>query len=448
MTLQPKTRYAKTPDGLSIAYQVVGTGPADLLSFGGFGSIEAVWEVGFTARYFEALASFSRLILHDPRGMGLSDPPDGPLTLESWAEDARSVMDAAGSARAVLKGSMQSGAVASLLAAAHPERVTGLVWYLPTPRHAWAPDYPWGQRPEQRTTEDAAVAADWGGDAPVHTYYERDNPSLAADPGLAAQIAKLMRQETSPRMALEVTRLLWEIDVRLVLPTLNVPALVIDRDETVPEEGEYAASLIPGCRRVVLPGRDCLEFLGDWRSVIDAIRDFAGVSPPAPEPDRRLLTVLFTDIVGSTAAACDIGDARWKALLQRHDAATRQALARFGGCEVKTTGDGFLASFERPALAVRCAQAICVAARELGVEMRAGCHTGEVELTHGDLSGVAVHIGARIAALAGPSEVLVSSTVRDLVTGSGLAFEDRGEHVLKGVPDTWRLFRVAPTIDR
>lgn len=440
---RPRTRYARTRDGLSIAYQVLGEGPVDLLLYWGlFGSVEAVWDVECTAQYLAALAGMSRLLLYDSRGTGLSDHPQGPLTLESSVEDALAVMDAVGASRVVLQGSMQRGAAAALMAAQHPDLTESFVWYLPTPRHRWAPDYPWGEKPGRRSLEDAAAEMDWGGEVPVRAYYERDNPSLIGNEALVGQLAGLMRHQTTPKMALEVSRLIWEIDVRPVLPAIRVPTLVIDRDGATPEEGAYTASRIPRARRVVLEGRDCLEFLGDWRSVVGAITQFLGIPERTIRRDRRLSTVLFTDIVESTSRAFDAGDASWLELLERHDTATRRELARFGGVEVKTTGDGFLATFDGPARAVRCAQSVCEAVKTLGLHVRAGCHTGEIETQGADVGGVAVHVGARVAALAGPSEVLVSSTVKDLVAGSGLTFEDRGEHRLKGVPQQVRLYRL------
>jgi class 3 adenylate cyclase len=441
----PQTRYAKSQDGTSIAYQVVGDGPVDLMmTSGALGNVEFLWEIPAVASFLDQFAAISRLINYDRRGTGLSDRPSGSMTMETGLDDMLAVLDAVGSEHAALMGFMDSGAAAALLAAQNPRRISAFVWYLPTPRCASAADYPWGATEEEFLREFKATEDGWGSDTVVTAYFERNNPSLAADFGLAGQLAKAMRLTASPTMALADMRTWYETDVRHVLPSIAVPTLVIDREGTAPEEGAYTASLIPGCKRVILPGADALPFLGDAASVVDAVREFLGVSRPVLELDRILATVLFTDVVGSTDKACEVGDACWKELLVKHNAAVRALLARYRGTEVKMTGDGFLATFDGPARAVRCAQGICEAVRPLGLEVRAGCHTGEIELMGDDVGGIAVHIGARVGALAGPSEVLVSSTVKDLVAGSGLAFTDRGERELKGVPGTWRLYAVEP----
>ncbi len=436
-----QTRYARSQDGTSIAYQVVGDGPVDLMTTSGaLGNVEFLWEIPAVAGFLDQFAAISRLINYDRRGTGLSDRPSRSMTMETGLDDMLAVLDAVKSERAALLGFMDSGATAALLAAQNPKRISALVWYLPTPRCAWAADYPWGATEAEFLRELRVTEEGWGSDAAVTAYFERDNPSLATDPELARQLAKAMRLTSSPAVALEAMQTWYETDVRHVLPSIAVPALVIDRDGTIPEEGEYSASLIPGCKRVVLPGADALPFLGDTAAVVNAVREFLGVSRPVLELDRMLATVLFTDVVGSTDKACEVGDACWKELLAKHNLAVRGQLARYRGVEVKTTGDGFLATFDGPARAVKCAQAICEAVRPLGLEVRTGCHTGEIELMGNDVGGVAVHIGARVGAIAGPSEVLVSSTVKDLVAGSGLAFSDRGKHELKGVPGSWHLY--------
>jgi class 3 adenylate cyclase/pimeloyl-ACP methyl ester carboxylesterase len=436
-----QTRYARSRDGTSIAYQAVGSGAVDLmLTPSTLGNVELLWEIPVVADFLDQLASLSRLLIYDRRGTGLSDRPSGETTMEAELDDMLAVLDAVDSAHPVLMGCMNNGAPAALLAAQNPKRVSALVWYAPTPRCAWAADYPWGATKEQYLRELRAAEDSWGQDAVANAYFERDNPSLAADPGLAKQLTKAMRLTASPAVAQETTRTWYQTDVRHVLPSIAVPTLLIDRAGAAPEEGEYTASLIPGCKRVVLPGVDALPFLGDAASIVNAIREFLGVERPVRDLDRILATVLFTDVVGSTNKACEIGDACWAELLAKHNAAVRVLLARYRGIEVKTTGDGFLATFDGPARAVRCALGICEAVMPLGLELRAGCHTGEIELLGTDVGGIAVHIGARVSALAGPSEVLVSSTVKDLVAGSGLAFTDRGEHELKGVPGNWRLY--------
>ena len=442
-----QTRYARSQDGTSIAYQAVGDGPVDLMmTTGALGNVELLWEVPAMADFLDQFAAISRLVIYDRRGTGLSDRPSESTTMEAGLDDMLAVLDAVESEHAGLMGFMDSGASAALLAAQHPGRISAFVWYLPTPRCAVAADYPWGATQEDFLRQLTATEDSWGSDAAVTAYFERENPSLTADPALATQLAKALRLTASPATALTDMRIWYETDVRHVLPSIAVPTLVIDRDGMIPEEGEYTASLIPGCKRVVLPGADALPFLGDTAAVVNAVREFLGVARPVPELDRVLATVLFTDVVGSTDKACEVGDARWKELLTKHNLAVRGQLARYRGVEVKTTGDGFLATFDGPARAVKCAQAICEAVKPLGLEVRAGCHTGEIELLDADVGGIAVHIGARVAALAGPSEVLVSSTVKDLVAGSGLSFRDRGEHELKGVPGSWRLYAVEPAV--
>jgi class 3 adenylate cyclase len=436
-----KTRYVKTRDGTHLAYQVVGDGPVDIaVVWNILGNVEAMWQVPAIADFAGSLASFSRLIVHDYRGTGLSDRGSEHLTIESRLDDLIEVLTAAGSTKCALLGMINGGAIAALFAAEHPEFVSAFVWYGATPRTAWADDYPWGVTKEEYLRELRAAEEDWGSEEVVRAYFEADNPSLTTDAELAAQLGRLLRQGLSPAIALDLERQWFDIDVRHVLPSIKVPTLLIDREWETVGEGAYTASLIPDCKRVVLPGTDTLPFLGDSASVADAIREFLGVARSASNLDRVLTTVLFTDIVGSTDKACAIGDSSWRELLGRHDQVVRAMLARFRGTEVKTTGDGFLARFDGPARATECARAICEAVKPLNIEVRAGCHTGEVELMGMDVGGISVHIGARIAALAEPSEVLVSSTVKDLVAGSGLAFVDRGEHELRGVPGTWRLY--------
>jgi class 3 adenylate cyclase len=439
----PRTRYARASDGTSIAYQVVGEGPVDLTFATYLANLDTLWELPPAAEFLGKLATFSRLILHDQRGTGLSDRAAEGLTIETRGDDLLSALDAADSSRTVLVGSMNGGVATAMLAAAHPERTSAFVWYAPTPRGAWAPDYPWGETEEEFLRDAEVVEAQWGTEECARVYFERENPSITETPTVVKWLAKMLRQQVTPGAALASERIWYETDVRHVLPSIMVPTLVIDRDGVTPEEGEYTASLIPGCRRIVVRGDDAIYFLGDQDAIVDAIRDFVGAPSPAPYLDRVLATVLFTDIVGSTQKAADLGDAAWKELVERHDATVRGLLKRYRGTEVKTMGDGFLATFDGPARAVKCAQGICEAVKPLGIEVRAGCHTGEIELVGADVGGIAVHIGARVGALAGPSEVLVSSTVKDLVAGSGLVFEDRGEHRLKGVPDPWHLYAVA-----
>ena len=442
----PETRWAKATDGACIAYQVVGEGPVDLTFATYLANLDTLWELPPLADFLRKLAAFSRLILHDERGTGLSDRAAESLTIETRGDDLLSVLDAADSSRTVLAASMKGGVAAAMLAAAHPERTSAFVWYCPKPRSAWATDYPWGETEEEFRDDVRVIDESWGTEAGARAYFERDNPSLRDDPTCVKWLAKMHRQMVTPGTALASERIWYETDIRHVLPSIVVPTLVIDRDGVMPEKGEYTASLIPGSERVVVHGDDAIYFLGDQDAIVDAIRVFVGAPSPAPDLDRVLATVLFTDIVGSTDKACKVGDACWTVLLEKHNTTVRAFIARYRGNEVKMTGDGFLATFDGPARAVKCAQAICEAVKPLGLEVRAGCHTGEIELMGADVGGIAVHIGARVGALAGPSEVLVSSTVKDLVAGSGLVFEDRGQHTLKGVPDEWRLYAVTSTV--
>jgi class 3 adenylate cyclase len=437
-----ETRYTKTADGTHIAYQIVGDGRVDLVYMAPwFSHIEIQWEGPPYAKFLNQLASFSRLILFDRRGSGLSDPvpADRPPDLETRMDDARSVMDAVGSDRAVVYGSSESGAMAALFAATHPDRTIALVIHGAEVRPAWAPDWPWGQTLEEHEAAVDEIERTWGTEEFVRNQW----PNLAADPELLRWTARESRMAMSPGAAAVYERMYWAIDVRSVLPTIHVPSLILHRVEDEPEQNGYFAEHIPGAEFIQLPGRDHTPFLGDQDSVTREIERFVrSVRDDEARLDRVLATVLFTDIVDSTAQAAAIGDHGWRQVRERHDAVVRGAIARFRGEEIKTMGDGFLATFDGPARGVRCAEMIVDAVRPLGIEIRAGVHTGEVALEGDDVSGLGVAIGARVGALAGPSEVLVSSTVKDLTAGSGLTFEDAGDHQLKGVPDRWHLYRV------
>jgi pimeloyl-ACP methyl ester carboxylesterase len=441
--MPPETSYAKSGD-VHIAYQVLGGGPLDLVYVPGWTShVEYLWESPTTGRALRRLASFSRLILFDKRGTGMSDRvPEAALpTLEQRMDDVRAVMDAVGSERAAVFGASEGGPLSLLFSATYPERTTALILYGSFPVRKASPDYPWGLTPEQRTEFVEAVEREWGKGADSAVR----NPSV--DERFAEWFATLCRMSASPGAALTLLRMNFEIDVRAILPAIRVPTLILHRVGDLRVNvgnSRYLAEHIPGAKYVELPGSDHYMWVGDDDPVTDEIEEFLTGARHAAEPDRVLATVLFTDIVGSTERAAVLGDRRWRELLDDHDAAVRRALARFRGREVKTTGDGFLATFDGPARAVRCASAVVEAVRALGLDVRAGVHTGEVELMGDDVGGIAVHIGARVAAEAGAGEVLVSSTVRDLVAGSGLAFEDRGARTLKGVPGEWRLLAVAP----
>jgi pimeloyl-ACP methyl ester carboxylesterase len=442
----PTTQYAKSGDA-SIAYQVVGDGPVDLVLVLGFAThLEIQWESAPFAHFFERISSFSRLIIFDKRGTGLSDPVTEAPTLEQRIDDVRAVMDAAGVERAALFGVSEGGPMSVLFAATHPERVSALVLYGAMGRTTEAPDYPWAS-PAEALRESTAelIAPDWGQRA--EGMVELFAPSFADDPEAVEFTARMERSAASPAMVQKIFEMFLDIDVRAILPTIRVPTLVLHRhgDRVVNRRaGEHLAGQIPDARYVELPGIDHLPWAGDAEAVLGEIEEFLTGTRSVPEPDRVLATVMFTDIVGSTERAAELGDARWRELLSAHQAAVRRELQRFRGREVKTLGDGHLATFDGPARAIRCGQAIAEGAHSAGLDVRIGLHSGEVELMGDDVGGIAVHIAARVGALAAAGEVLVSSTVKDLVAGSGIAFVDRGTRQLKGISDEWRLFAAAP----
>ena len=438
----PTTQYAKS-DGLNIAYQVIGDGPFDLLYAPGFIShLEAAWEVPYLAGLFERLGSFARLISFDKRGTGLSDRPGGWPTFEERMDDIRAVLDATGSERAALFGISEGGPMCMLFAATYPERVTSLGLYGCAPRFRQAPDWPWAASPDVQASFLDRVAEDWGHGKVLQAFVD----GLVNDPREQACIGRYECYAASPGAARAMLEMNFEIDVRAVLPAIRVPTLVIHRvgDPLAPiGAGRYLAEHIPDAQ--------LLELLGDCHlsarpregeEVIGAVEEFFTGRRRDYEVDRVLATVLFTDIVGSTERASELGDRRWRELLDAHDRSVRREITRFRGREIKTTGDGFLSAFDGPARAIRCARAVTLAAEELGLGVRSGLHTGECEVRDDDLAGLAVHIGARVAAQARPGDVLVSGTVKDLVVGAGIEFEDRGEHQLKGVPGSWKLFAV------
>jgi pimeloyl-ACP methyl ester carboxylesterase len=437
----PETRYAKSGD-INIAYQVVGDGPRDLVLVPGWVSnIEVFWEESGLARFLRRLASFSRLILFDKRGTGLSDRVADMPTLETRMDDVRAVMDAVGSERAALLGYSEGGVMCALFAATYPARTSALIMIGGYARRSWTPDYPWAPKPEEHQAFLDKCQKEWGG--PVGL--EIRAPSVAHDERFRQWWARLLRMGASPGASLALLRMNAEVDIRHVLPTIRVPTLVLHSvgDQALDVGGgRYLAERIPGAKYIELPGSDHLPWLSDADSILGEVEEFLTGVRHGPEPDRVLATVMFTDIVGATERAAALGDRRWRDLLDSHHALVRRELARFRGHEVDTAGDGFLATFDGPARAIRCACAISGGAPQLGLEIRAGLHTGECELIGDKVGGIAVHIGARVAASASPGEVLVSSTVKDLVAGSGLRFADRGVHTLKGVPGEWRLFAV------
>ena len=440
MPFAPETRYTKSGD-VNIAYQIAGDGPFDLVYVPGWVSnIAVMWEEPAHAHLLRRLASFSRLILFDKRGTGLSDPVpvDRLPTLEQRMDDVRAVMDAAGSERAALFGSSEGGLMSVLFAATYPERTRALVALAIYAKRLWSPDYPWAPTPEARAAEIADIERTWGGDMDI------SNLAPSADEAFKQRAVAYLRRSTSLGAAVALLRMNSQIDVRDVLPTIRVPTLVLqrvgDRDVNV-EEGRWIANQIPNAKYVELPGDEHLIWAGDVDVVVDEVEEFLTGERPLPEANRVLSTVLFTDVVDSTARAAELGDRRWRELIGEHHARVRRQLERFQGREIDTAGDGFFATFDGPARGVRAAWTIRETVRELGIEIRAGLHTGECELMADKVGGIAVHTGARVASAAGAGEVLVSSTVRDLVAGSGIEFEDRGEHELKGV-GSWRLYSV------
>lgn len=433
--LPPETKYARAGD-VSIAYQAFGSGRPDLVLLSTFwNQIEHHWELPSFARALERLASFARVVMLDKRGSGLSDRVGGTPSAEERMDDIRAVMEAVGSRRAALLGASEGGTLSALFAATYPDQVEALIIYGSTAR--WAD---WLTEPTFDLMNDYFENA-WGsGD-----YAAVIAPTLSEDEDFHRWFARLERLTATPGAARELMRWNAEIDVRAALPAITAPTLVLHRsyDMAAPiEGGRYLAEHIPGARFVELPGDEHYPFVGDVDRVVDEIEEFLTGEPSRRAIDRALATVLFTDIVHSTERAASLGDRRWHELLERHDSAVRRELQRFGGREVKRTGDGFLATFDGPARGVRCAAAIRDALNQLGLEVRSGLHTGECELFDDDIGGIAVHIAARVNALAGAGEVLVSGTVKDLVVGSEIQFTPQGETPLKGIPGRWPLFTV------
>jgi pimeloyl-ACP methyl ester carboxylesterase len=438
--MQPETRYAKSGD-LNIAYQVVGDGPFDLVYVPGWiSNIELMWEDPDQAHLLRRLASFSRLILFDKRGTGLSDPVplDRLPTLEERMDDVRAVMDAAGSDSAALFGFSEGGLMSVLFTATYPERTPALVVYGIFAKRIWSADYPWAPTPEARRREFEALERNWA------TRMDLDQLVPSADEAFKRRLATYFRRSASPGAAVALLRMNTEIDVRDVLPSIQVPTLVLHRTDDLDvkvEEGRWIAEQIPGAKYVELPGDEHTVWAGDVDALVDEVEEFLTGVRRGPEPERVLSTVLFTDIVGSTERAAQLGDRGWSGLVEQHHARVRRELEQWRGREVDTAGDGFLAAFDGPGRGIRAGCAIRDSVRPLGLEIRAGLHTGECQVAGDKVRGIAVHTGARIAAVAAAGEVLVSSTVKDLVAGSGIVFEDRGLRELKGVGE-WRLYAV------
>lgn len=445
----PEVRYARSGD-INIAYSVAGDGPFDLVFVSGWvlSVLESAWD-GPAAETLSRLASFSRLILFDKRGTGLSDRATGIPDLETRMDDIRAVMDGANSKRAAILGVSEGGPMTLLFAATYPERTAAAILYGTGPSYRRADDYPWGYSPEQWAERIKRVTDKVGTREWLDERLETFAPSFAHDEGTKRWWRRWVLSSASPGAVLALARMNIGIDVRHALPAIRVPTLVLhpvgDQVFTI-EEGRYMAERIPGAEMVELPGEDHAWWFRPQEIGREVERFLRGIWDRGEwdivESDRILATVLFTDIVSSTARLAELGDRRWRELLEQHHALVRRQLVRFSGREIDTAGDGFFASFDGPARAIRCACAIMAAVRELGLDVRAGLHTGECELLDGKVGGIAVHIGARVAAEAAPGEVLVSSTVKDLVAGSGIQFRERGTAELKGIPGEWRLYSV------
>ncbi len=443
MVSRPKTEYAKSGQ-VHIAYQVVGDGPIDLVLVSGWVSnVELAWENAQYARCLRRLASFSRLIRFDKRGTGLSDRvseselPD----LEHRMDDVRAVMDAAGSHRAALMGISEGGSMSLLFAATYPERTVALITFDVFAKRVWSPDYPWAPTPEQRQRWLESIEQDWGGIVDLEVLA----PSVADDPQFTEWWSAYLRQSASPAAALALGKMNTHVDVRDVLSSIRVPTLVLhrigDREANI-EEARYISSRIPGARLVELPGNDHLPWVGDSSALLDEVEEFLTGTRPAYRGNRVLATILFTDIVSSTKHATDLGDQKWHSLLERHNALVRAEISRFDGREIETAGDSFLATFDGPARAIRCACAIRDAVKQLGIEIRAALHTGEIELMGEKVCGIGVHIASRVLDKTSANEVLVSRTVKDLIAGSGITLKEKGVYQLKGIAEEWRLFTV------
>ena len=439
--LNPKVRYTKSGN-VNIAYQVVGDGPLDLVLVPGWVSnIEVFWEEPSYARFLNRLASFSRLMLFDKRGTGLSDRVTDTPTLEERMDDVRAVMDAVGSEKAALLGYSEGGPMCVLFSTTYPERTISIIMIGSYARRLWAPDYPDGADPDRYEVYLESIEREWGGPVGIDTRA----PTLEHDERFRAWWARMLRQGATPATAQALTRMNSEIDVRNILPSIRVPTLILHAtgDRTLPISGSrYMAERIPNAKFVELPTKDHLPWVGCPDMVVSEVEEFLTGVRHTPEIDRIVCTIMFTDIVESTRLAAEMGDLRWRDLLEAHHAAVRRELSVYRGKEIKTTGDGFHATFDGPARAIQCASAVLNAVGELGLGVRIGLHTGECQVKGDSLEGLAIHIAARVSGTAKAGEIVVSSTVKDLVAGSGISFVDAGAHELKGVPDEWQLFSV------
>jgi pimeloyl-ACP methyl ester carboxylesterase len=437
----PETKYAKSGD-VNIAYQVVGGGSVDLVIVPGWlSNIEAFWDEPSFVRFLQRLASFSRVILFDKRGTGLSDRVTDTPTLEERMDDVRAVMDNVGSERAAVLGYSEGGPMCALFSATYPERALSLIMIGSYARRTRTEDYPWGVEEAKLEEHLESIRRDWGG--PVGLI-ERA-PSVANDDRFRRWWARFLRMSASPATAIALTRANGEIDVRHILPTIRVPTLIIHAkgDRAIKfEQGQHLAEQIPGAKLVSLPTEDHIPWIGCPELILDEVEEFLTGIRTRSDMNRVLYTVMFTDIVGSTKLASRMGDQRWRDLLDAHHMAVRRELSVFRGQEIDTAGDGFHATFDGPARAIHCARAIRDSVQDLGLPVRIGVHIGECEVKGERLSGIAIHVGARIVAKADADQIVVSQTVKDLVAGSGIEFKDYGVHMLKGVPDEWHLYAV------
>jgi class 3 adenylate cyclase len=439
----PETKYAKSGD-INIAYQSLGKGALDLICvLGWVSNVEYVWEEPTISSFLNRLATFSRLIIFDKRGTGISDRVSQMPTLEQRMDDVRAVMDASGSQKASLLGISEGGSMCALFAATYPERTSGLILCGSFAKRIWDPEYPWAPTPEERKKFFDTIREGWGGVVDIDTIA----PSMSNDERFKTWWATYLRRSASPGDALAFAKMNTEIDIRNILSSIHVPALVLhrkgDKDANI-EEARYMARKIPGAKLVEFEGIDHLPWVGESHLMLDEIELFLTGALNETATERILTTVLFTDVVGSTQKALELGDTRWHHLLESHNALVRKELLRYRGREIKTTGDGFFATFDGPARAIKCACAISDGVRQLGIEVRSGLHTGECEILGEDLGGIAVHTGARVMGHASAGEVLVSSTVKNLVAGSGIQFQSKGKYMLKGVPGEWELYTVLP----
>lgn len=438
-----KTQYARSGD-VHIAYQVHGQGPLDIVYVPGWVShVELAWEEPTLAQFLNRLASFARLITFDKRGTGLSDrvPDDRLPTPEERMDDICVVMDAVGSKRAAFFGFSEGGGICALFAATYPERTAALALFGTFAKRIWSPEYPWAPTPEERQREYEHIEREWGNLMDLSHYI----PSKMNDQAFVERLATYFRRSASPGAAVALLKMNTQLDITRILPTIHVPTLVMHRTEDLDvsiEEGRWMAEHIPGAKFVEFPGADHLPWVGEQDGILDQTQEFLTGSLPEPDATRILATILFTDIVESTRHAHQLGDKAWKSVLEKHDRLCGSCIERFHGRLIKRTGDGIHATFDGPGRAISCARGILDGARDLGVDIRAGLHTGECEIRGEETEGIAVHLAARVAALADSSEVLVSRTVRDLVAGSGLEFTDRGMHQMRGFPEAWQVFSV------